>query len=51
MQHAAVTAAAGGLIDRYWAAGAAPVFEIIAECDPFHPKDQWVPSGPSSDPG
>ena len=42
MQHAAATAgASGGLMDRYWAAGAAPVFEIIAALDPFHPKDQW----------
>lgn len=29
------------MIDRYGAAGTAPVFEIIAEYDPFHPKDQW----------
>ena len=42
MQHDAVIAAtSAGLIDRYWAAGAAPVFEIIAEYDPFHPRDQW----------
>jgi pimeloyl-ACP methyl ester carboxylesterase len=31
-----------GLIDHYSAAGTAPVFEIIAEYDPFHPKDQWA---------
>ena len=41
MQHAAVTAAAGGPIDRYWTAGTAPVLEILAEYDPFHSKDQW----------
>jgi pimeloyl-ACP methyl ester carboxylesterase len=41
MQHAAVTAAAGGPIDHYWTAGTAPVLEILAEYDPFHPKDQW----------
>jgi pimeloyl-ACP methyl ester carboxylesterase len=40
MQHAAVTAD-GFHPGRYWAAGTAPVFEIIAECDPFHQKDQW----------
>jgi pimeloyl-ACP methyl ester carboxylesterase len=41
MQHAAVTAAASrGPIGRYRAA-AAPVFEIIAAYDPFHPRDQW----------
>jgi len=26
------------VIDRYWAAGTAPVFEIIAEYGPFDPK-------------
>jgi len=41
MQHAAVIAAAGGPIDHYWPAGTAPVLEILAEYDPFHPKDQW----------
>jgi pimeloyl-ACP methyl ester carboxylesterase len=42
MQHAAVSAAASaGLIERYWSAGTAPVFEIIAEYDPFHPEGQW----------
>ena len=38
MQRAAVT---GTDIGRYWRAGTAPIFEIIAESDPFHPKDQW----------
>jgi pimeloyl-ACP methyl ester carboxylesterase len=40
MQRRAV-AASKDRIDRYWSAGTAPVFEIIAEHDPFHPKDQW----------
>jgi pimeloyl-ACP methyl ester carboxylesterase len=40
MQHAAVTAV-GSQLDRYWAAGTAPVFEIIAEYDPFHQETQW----------
>jgi pimeloyl-ACP methyl ester carboxylesterase len=38
MQHAAVT---GIDLDRYWGAGGAPILEIIAALDPFHPKDQW----------
>jgi pimeloyl-ACP methyl ester carboxylesterase len=38
MQHAAVT---GIDLDRYWGAGDAPILEIIAALDPFHPKDQW----------
>ncbi|WP_406813961.1 hypothetical protein [Mycobacterium sp. M23085] len=29
-------------IDRYWAAGTAPIFEIIAALDPFHQKDEWT---------
>lgn len=42
MQRNAVTAAiSDGLVDRYWTAGTAPVLEIIAEYDPFHPRDQW----------
>jgi pimeloyl-ACP methyl ester carboxylesterase len=28
-------------INRYWAAGTAPIFEIIAALDPFHQKNQW----------
>ena len=28
-------------IDRYWGAGTAPVFEIIAALDPFHRRDEW----------
>jgi len=28
-------------VNRYWAAGTAPIFEIIAALDPFHQKDQW----------
>lgn len=38
MQRAAVT---GIDIGHYWGAGTAPIFEIIAKSDPFHPKDQW----------
>ncbi len=38
MQRAAVT---GIDIGRYWSAGTAPILEILAEYDPFHPKDQW----------
>jgi pimeloyl-ACP methyl ester carboxylesterase len=38
MQRAAVT---GIDIGRYWGAGTAPILEILAESDPFHPKDQW----------
>ena len=41
MQHAAVSTAGTALIERYWSAGTAPVLEILAEYDPFHPKDQW----------
>ena len=26
---------------RYWAAGTAPILEIIAALDPFHSPDQW----------
>jgi pimeloyl-ACP methyl ester carboxylesterase len=32
---------AGSRLSRYWTAGTVPIFEIIAEYDPFHPKDQW----------
>jgi pimeloyl-ACP methyl ester carboxylesterase len=28
-------------INHYWAAGTAPIFEIIAALDPFHQKNQW----------
>jgi pimeloyl-ACP methyl ester carboxylesterase len=28
-------------VARYWGAGAAPVFEIIADLDPFHQHDEW----------
>ena len=28
-------------ISRYWPAGTAPIFEIIAALDPFHQKNQW----------
>jgi pimeloyl-ACP methyl ester carboxylesterase len=42
MQHAAVTAgASAGLIRHYWTAGTAPVLEILAQYDPFHPQEQW----------
>lgn len=26
---------------HYWGAGRAPILEILAELDPFHPKEQW----------
>lgn len=38
MQHATVLVAD---LDRYWGAGDAPIFEILAALDPFHPEDQW----------
>ncbi|OBG24665.1 alpha/beta fold hydrolase [Mycobacterium sp. 852002-51057_SCH5723018] len=28
-------------VPRYWGAGNAPVFEIIAALDPFHHRDEW----------
>jgi hypothetical protein len=28
-------------IARYWGAGSAPVFEIIAARDLFHQRDEW----------
>jgi pimeloyl-ACP methyl ester carboxylesterase len=28
-------------VDRYWGAGRAPVFEIIAALDPFHQRAEW----------
>jgi pimeloyl-ACP methyl ester carboxylesterase len=39
-QHASVTAA-GAALKRYWTAGRAPVFEIIAALDPFHRRNEW----------
>jgi pimeloyl-ACP methyl ester carboxylesterase len=41
MQHASVAAAGMARLERYWGAGDAPVFEIIAALDPFHRQDQW----------
>ncbi|MBM9504254.1 alpha/beta fold hydrolase [Actinacidiphila acididurans] len=38
MQRAAVT---GIDIGRYWGAGQAPILEILADSDPFHPRSQW----------
>lgn len=32
---------AGSQLSRYWTAGTGPIFQIIAEHDPFLPKDQW----------
>lgn len=32
---------AGSQVSRYRAGGTAPIFQIIAEYDPFLPKDQW----------
>lgn len=29
-------------VNRYWAAGTAPIFEIIAALDPFHQSPQWA---------
>jgi hypothetical protein len=40
MQVASVTADRANLM-RYWAAGTASIFEIIAALDPFHQPDQW----------
>jgi pimeloyl-ACP methyl ester carboxylesterase len=31
----------GSQVSRYWAAGAAPILQVIAEHDPFLPRDQW----------
>lgn len=28
-------------VERYWGAGDAPVFEVIAALDPFHQPDEW----------
>lgn len=41
MQHATVSTAGRAVLERYWNAGTAPVLEILAEHDPFHPRDQW----------
>ena len=27
---------------RYWGAGSAPVFEVIAALDPFHQRNEWA---------
>jgi pimeloyl-ACP methyl ester carboxylesterase len=40
MQVASVTAD-GVNLNRYWAAGTAPIFEIIAALDPFHQQNEW----------
>jgi hypothetical protein len=40
MQVAGITADRANLM-CYWAAGTAPIFEIIAALDPFHQLDQW----------
>jgi pimeloyl-ACP methyl ester carboxylesterase len=40
MQVASVSAP-GVNVNRYWAAGTAPIFEVIAALDPFHQRDQW----------
>jgi pimeloyl-ACP methyl ester carboxylesterase len=40
MQVASITADRANLM-RYWAAGTAPIFEIIAARDPFHRPEQW----------
>jgi pimeloyl-ACP methyl ester carboxylesterase len=40
MQVACVAADQANLL-RYWAAGTAPIFEIIAALDPFHRPEQW----------
>jgi len=42
MQQDALHAAqAQGQLERYSAAGTAPILEIIAQFDPFRPRDQW----------
>ena len=46
MQRAAVT---GIDIGRYWSAGTAPILEILAEYDPFHPRTSGRNCAPSSD--
>ncbi|OBH07799.1 hypothetical protein A5696_20905 [Mycobacterium sp. E2699] len=28
-------------VTRYWGAGSAPVFELVAALDPFHHRDEW----------
>jgi len=40
MQVASISADRANLM-RYWAAGTAPIFEIIAALDPFHRPEQW----------
>jgi pimeloyl-ACP methyl ester carboxylesterase len=29
-------------VGRYWGAGSAPVFEVIAALDPFHQRNEWA---------
>lgn len=31
----------GSQVSRYWTAGTAPILQVIAEYDPFLPRDQW----------
>jgi dienelactone hydrolase len=31
----------GSQVSRYWTAGSAPIFQVIAEEDHFLPQDQW----------
>jgi pimeloyl-ACP methyl ester carboxylesterase len=38
LQHASVT---GIDVAHYWGAGAAPIYELIAEHDPFHQRQEW----------
>jgi pimeloyl-ACP methyl ester carboxylesterase len=40
LQVASIAADRANLM-RYWAAGTAPIFEIIAALDPFHRPEQW----------
>jgi pimeloyl-ACP methyl ester carboxylesterase len=40
MQVDSITADRANLM-RYWSAGTAPIFEIIAALDPFHRPEQW----------
>jgi hypothetical protein len=40
MQVTSVTTA-GANLNRYWSAGTAPIFEVIAALDPFHQNHQW----------
>jgi hypothetical protein len=29
-------------VRRYWGAGSAPLFEVIAALDPFHQRNEWA---------